>query len=403
MHHRRSHALIGVFSVMSVCAALANACSAGGDNQGTFSAGAGAGSPASTGANAGGSSSATLSGGGNTDIDASGTSTGSVNPDAACATVSSEAMAGLQPADIIIAVDTSGSMDEESAEVQANLNNFAQVIVNSGIDVHVVLIADGSVCIPPPLGLGCPADENLPTYRHVQQSVGSNDGLQVILSTYPQWKPSLRPNATKTIAIVTDDDSDMSAGEFTNQLLALDPPTFQGFKFDAIYAYEDPDTCTFACFAQGCANCGKCCPSCVPLSAAEGTVYTDLVAQTGGVKGDLCDQDFDPVFQGMATAVVSQSSISCQYDIPMVPDGGTIDPAKVNVSYTPGGGSAQTIGYVPGGAADCTQQVGGWYYDDPASPTQIILCPSTCTSVQGDPGAKMDVVFGCDTIVAVPD
>ena len=46
----------------------------------------------------------------------------------------------------------------------------------------------------------------------------------------------------KTIAIVTDDNSDISAATFTAQLLALDPPTFDGFKFDAIASKVDPDS-----------------------------------------------------------------------------------------------------------------------------------------------------------------
>ncbi len=393
--------MLAWLAVTVLGATLANACSATGDGATGGSGTSGAGNSGST-----GSSGTLATGAGGSDIDASGaTGSGGLDPDAACATVSSQATAQKQPADIVIAVDTSGSMDEESAEVQQNLNNFAAIIVGSGIDVHVVLIADASVCIPPPLGAGCPSDELLPAYRHVVQTVNSNDGLQVILSTYPQWKDSLRPGASKTIAIVSDDNSSMSAQDFTNQLLALDPPTFQGFKFDAIISFESPDVCT-ACFFN-CAACSSACCNqalfCEPISADEGTVYKQLVQQTGGVIGDLCSQDFDPVFQDMATAVVSQSTISCFYDIPAIPDGGTLDPGKVNVSYTPGMGSSNTIGYVPGGAADCGAQNGGWYYDDPQSPTQIILCPSTCTAVQGDPGGKLDVVFGCDTVIAVPD
>jgi hypothetical protein len=74
-----------------------------------------------------------------------------------------------------------------------------------------------------------------------------------------------------------------------------------------------------------------------------------------------------------------------------------IDPTLVNVSYTPGGGAAETLGQV-GGASSCGAS-GGWYYDDPAHPATINLCPSTCTMVQSDPGAKMSIVLGCATSV----
>jgi hypothetical protein len=317
--------------------------------------------------------------------------------------VSAEAQAELQPADIIIAVDTSGSMDEESAEVQANLNNFATIISNSGIDVHVVLIADSSVCIPAPLGAGaCPgADENLPKYQHVQQGVGSTNALDLIVSTYPQWKASLRPNATKTLAVVSDDNSDTSAADFTNLLLALDPPMFQGFKFDAIVSFENPATCVSGCIQNFCQGCGKCCPSCMVLAANEGAVYKQLVQQTSGVSGDLCDQNFDPVFQDMATGIVQNSKLSCDYTIPPVPAGETFEAGKVNVLYTPGGGMPQAILNVPGGAPDCGMS-GGWYYDNIASPTKILMCPATCAILQADAKGKIEIQFGCETQTVPP-
>jgi hypothetical protein len=397
-------ALIGFIVSVTLGGALTNACSAAGDGDPGGSGGSGAGSGTGTGAGAGSGSGGSTTISTSAGIDPSSTSgTGGVG--GSCASVSSEAESEIQPADIIIAVDTSGSMDEESAEVQANLNNFAAIILASGVDAHVVIIADDSICIPAMLGTGnCPGDENLPAYRHVVQTVGSTNALELIISTYPQWKDSLRPNATKTIAVVSDDESDLSANDFTNQLLALDPPTFQGFKFDAIVSFEDPQACVAGCIFNGCAGCGTCCPNCMPLAAAEGGVYKQLVQQTTGVSGDLCAQDFDAVFADMATSVVQGSGISCDYTIPDVPGGDPIDPTKVNVEYTPGGmGMSQPIGYVPGGEAACGVQSGGWYYDDPQNPTKIIMCPSTCTALQGDATGKVDVLFGCETVIAVPD
>ena len=39
-----------------------------------------------------------------------------------------------------------------------------------------------------------------------------------------------------------------------------------------------------------------------------------------------------------------------------------------------------------------------WYYDDNASPTKIVLCPSACAKVQADTEALVDVLFGCKTV-----
>jgi hypothetical protein len=334
-------------------------------------------------------------GGGSVAVVGSGGGSGGLDE---CTDTGSEAKPVIQPADIIIAVDTSGSMNAESDEVQQNLNEFASIIAMNGVDVHVILIADSGVCIPAPLGSGqCDgSDENLPGYRHVLQEVLSNDSLELILETYPQWKDSLRPDASKTLAVVTDDDSDLSAADFTSQLLALDPPMFEGFKFDSIYAFDGPSICNpFNCPSN------DCCAQdffCTPYSDAKGTEYQALVAQTNGVGGNLCEQDFNPMFQDMATAVVTGAGISCDYPIPEPPRGETLDPDEVNVEYTEAGETrGQPIYFVPGGFADCSDS-GGWYYDDNENPTTIIICPSTCASFQGKEGA-LKVLFGCTTEV----
>ena len=40
----------------------------------------------------------------------------------------------------------------------------------------------------------------------------------------------------------------------------------------------------------------------------------------------------------------------------------------------------------------------GWYYDDPADPLQIRLCPRTCERVVGEKGT-LRIGLGCDTIL----
>jgi hypothetical protein len=402
------HLAAWALGIASIAAGIA-ACSASNQSAAQSGAGAGGAGTTTTATGVGGAGGVTTGGGGGvlTTSSATGSSSSGLLPDASCAALSSSAQAKLQPADIIIAVDTSGSMDEESAEVQANLNNFATIITQSGIDVHVVLIADSSVCIPAPLGSGqCNgADEKLPAYRHMLQTVASTDAFQQILATYPQWKSVLRPGATKTLAVVSDDDSAMSAADFTAQLLALDPPTFQGFKFDGIVSSTTPDACIFGgCFFNCVACTNPCCNKaefCTPLSAAEGTVYKQLIMQTTGVYGDLCLQDFGPVFMDMATAVVQSAKLSCEYDIPPPPDMETFDPTKVNVQYTPGGGAPTPILNVPdvGGCG----MTGGWYYDDPASPKKIMMCPSTCATLEADTKGQIDVLFGCQTEIKPPE
>ena len=37
----------------------------------------------------------------------------------------------------------------------------------------------------------------------------------------------------------------------------------------------------------------------------------------------------------------------------------------------------------------------GWRYDDAANPKKILMCPASCNLLTAEPGAKLDVLFGC--------
>ena len=312
-----------------------------------------------------------------------------------CAEVSDTAMVGLQPADIIVVVDNSGSMQLEAGFVQQNLNAFSSQIFLANIDAHVVLISstsdsDTGICLPTPLGSGaCPDDTKLPGYFHIPDSVGSNDPLQKIIQHFPDWAPHMRPTASKHIIVVTDDDSDLSANDFDNQFLALDP-SHAGYKLHAIASPEDP---ILACLAQT-----SCCPL-IPLSAALSAEYLALTMLTGGIFGNLCEQDFGPVFDQVSMAVVQGAALACEYPIPPPPDGMDFDPDAVNVEFDDGMGGVLPIGRVDDPTA-CPGVADGWYYDVPAAPTRIVLCPQTCNTIQGFSNASVSIKFGCATIPA---
>lgn len=313
-----------------------------------------------------------------------------------CAEVGDTAMVGVQPADIIVVVDNSGSMDLEAAFVQQHMNMFSSQIFLANIDAHVVLISapntsDAGICLPQPLGSGaCPDDTNLPGYLHIADGVGSNDALQKILDHFPTWAPQMRPTASKHIIVVSDDDSDLSATSFHNQFLALDP-SHAGYRFHAIASPEDP---VLACIAQT-----SCCPNFFPFSAALSEEYIELAQLTGGIFGNLCLQNFGPIFDAVSTAVVSGAALACEYEIPPPPAGMDFDPDEVNVEFDDGMGGALQIGRVDDPSA-CAGVSDGWYYDVPAMPTRIVLCPQTCNTIQGFAQASVSIKFGCATVPA---
>ncbi len=309
-----------------------------------------------------------------------------------CGAVSEEAQNELAPVDIVIIIDTSGSMSDEKNFVQQNMNIFSQQIFLANIDHHVVVIAESSPdgpCIGLPLGSGaCPGDTKLPEYLHVVENVGSSNALDIILATHQTWATSIRPNSIKHLVVVSDDDSATGAAAFDAAFKALDP-NYADYFFHAIVAYEAPNPLE-------CIGGASCCSGLIPLSADVGSVYLELVNSTGGVSGDLCDQQFGPVFSQIAQSVQANTPLACEWDIPEPPEGESFDPTKVNVELTLDG-MVESVFFLDS-EAECQGGDGWFYFPDNIDPQTIRICPSTCARTQDAVEASVDILFGCDTI-----
>ena len=312
----------------------------------------------------------------------------------------------MQPADIIFAVDNSPSMRDEIEWTRDNLNAFSQTIADQGIDNRIVMISclhdecDGhkntwGICVAPPLGAagGCPDnDTNPPSYLHIDLRIPSMKGLNRIIETYEDWKGILRPTSVTHFVAISDDGEEWTAQAFQDSLAALDPPV-TNYVFHGIFSsMGKEDACAIS-------NSEPCCEFAAP--SGEGVSYRELVNATGGVAGDLCEQDFDPVFQQFATSVIEHSQLDCAWTIPAPPEGETLAPNMVNVVFIDGNGERTPFGRVDG-VADCANVENGWYYDNSISPTEVLVCPQTCTWIQGQAGAQIDIQFGCATEIAAP-
>jgi len=125
------------------------------------------------------------------------------------------------------------------------------------------------------------------------------------------------------------------------------------------------------------------------IAAAGGTTMAFLVDTNGNANQDFLN----------AMNAIRKTALGCVYQIPSPVDGSPPDYTKVNVEYTPGGGGqTRTIPQVMD-KASCPASGDGWYYDNPAAPTQIILCDATCGVVQGDMTGQVDVTLGCSTVI----
>jgi hypothetical protein len=128
----------------------------------------------------------------------------------------------------------------------------------------------------------------------------------------------------------------------------------------------------------------------------------DAIALAGGTTKGIFISDGATAKQELldALAAIRGSVLDCDFEMPKATDGKQIDPTKINVNYTPAGGTPMTLGRVPD-AASCGT-VPGWYYDNDLSPSRILLCPASCNSASVEVDATLEVQIGCVTETRVP-
>lgn len=310
-------------------------------------------------------------------------------PDAApCLSEAVSAEEATAPVDIIWVVDSSGSMNDEANAVQNALNDFSSFIASQNIDYRVVLIGDaGEMSVPAPLGGSA-------EFMHVNVSVGSTNALEKVVQTYPMWQSFLRTNAKVHFVVVTDDESNWSRSTFDSQLAGLNSPGFpSGYTFHSICSEE---TVLFTPPPPLPPVMGPCMGGLGAGGAAEpGLTYIDMSMATGGVWKSICSSNWDPIFTAVAQSVTVSAQLPCTYALPDPPEGQTLDPDRVNVVFTPTGGTPSAVPRVDNAGA-CGAG-GGWHYDNASNPTQIILCDATCTAFET--AGEVNIELGCQTIV----
>jgi hypothetical protein len=126
------------------------------------------------------------------------------------------------------------------------------------------------------------------------------------------------------------------------------------------------------------------------IAAAGGTTEGIFISDGATAKQDLLN----------ALAAIRGSVLDCDFEMPKASNGMQVDPTKVNVKYTPAGGTQMTLGRVPDAAA--CGMAPGWYYDNDLNPTRILLCPASCNSASVEVDATLEVLLGCVTETRVP-
>ena len=351
--------------------------------------------------------------------------------DAACATLAFAAEPVPQPVDIVWVVDNSVSMKPAILELTQGLNAFAELISQKGIDYRVIVLSLRSkqpevtvlgspryaVCIPPPLA-GDDLCANGPRFFQSSIDIRSQQTLEQMLGTLGQtagyrqgeerggepWRDWLRPNATRSFVIVSDDNSRFGANELEhfaggkNPYNSNDLPPglleafwqggFDGYVFNGIYGWGSESDDSVRCqYPSG------------SLAPSSGATYTELVRRTGGVRAKICDgaSAWGALFDGVAQAADEQS-VRCELALP-ASSSDVIDEERVDVTIR-GASGAVTLKRVAG-IAGCDES-GGWYYDDALAPSRVLLCATSCELARSEvrsSGGSIEVVFGCATIV----
>ncbi|MBX3234199.1 MAG: hypothetical protein KIT84_40300 [Labilithrix sp.] len=92
-----------------------------------------------------------------------------------------------------------------------------------------------------------------------------------------------------------------------------------------------------------------------------------------------------------ALSSIADAVLTC--DVP-IPNPAAVDPDDVGAVYLPNGNPpGSTINKV-GNAAACTSG-NQFYLDNPTTPSNLTICPSTCSTIQGDPNAIIEITGGC--------
>jgi hypothetical protein len=123
----------------------------------------------------------------------------------------------------------------------------------------------------------------------------------------------------------------------------------------------------------------------------------NTLAYAGGTQAAFIANTTNPAMVGQQVTdslnKIRTAALGCEYQVPAAPAGQSLDPNEVNVEFSNGLGHS-TVPYSQG----CATGV-GWQYDNPAAPRSIRLCGGTCSQVSADASGRIDLVFGCATVL----
>ena len=282
--------------------------------------------------------------------------------------------------DIVVWIDTSGSMSQEAAWTNQNMNKFTLFLESKKIDYKLVLYGTGlGLCIGPPLGDGLCNSAQPQKFLAVKFGVASTNGLTLMQTpaNFAKFSLFLRPDAVHNMIGITDDNSSTPAATFKANYSTL----LNNAGLNSKFVYHA--ICSFANEANP-NQAGNC-----NTGASYSKQHIELAQSTNGTLYQVCKNDWTAIFDGLSKAVAATAKPVCTYNLP-APATKKYNPANVKVSHLENG-VVVSLKKIANGTS-CAESPNGWFYDNAVTPTTATLCDSQCKQLVG--GAIV-FNFGC--------
>lgn len=324
---------------------------------------------------------------GTTDLGLGGMDTGGSTGFQECAKATEKA--STLPLNMFVAIDKSGSMadNDKWGKAKAAFVDFFQSPDNQQAKISVALrfwpdgncndlTCDVNACSNPQVPLGDLADPTQVqklTDLYNSKGPGGNTPMFAALGGAAKWaieNAQQGEGASATVIVFVTDGQPHGCDENISHIAQ-----------NAADAFTQAKVTTFAVGLAG-SNEGD-----MTAIAQAGNSTKPFLIGNGDAQADLA----------AALKEIQKTTLACVFAMPEAQGSDPIDPQQVNLSYTPANATPIDIGQVKS-PADCGAAGGwGWYYDDPANPHVIQLCPDLCDNVQKYEGGKIDVILGCET------
>lgn len=320
----------------------------------------------------------------------------------------------LLPLDMFVMLDRSASMQDNGkwTAVTGALNNFVSLPGIKGIGMGLGVFPT-KPAVPPPKA--CSTDPDCGVYGPCLPGFGCTGGLSpndsCVDTDYSKPLVPIGPLPGVASAITSAIGAQQPQGSST----PTDPAEHGAIEYAQSWAKNHHDDITIVVLATD-GEPNNCNPNSVATVAARaqqgyqstpsiktfvigvGSSLTSLdqIAASGGTQKALIVSAGNAGQQFLDALNQIRGSVGCVLKIPQPSSGKTPDYTKVNVNFTPDGGTKQTFKKTKDKSTCQGQQ--DWYYDDPNNPTHIVLCPAACDLISNTKG-ETKVAIGCPSVL----